>query len=74
LQSRPAFADASLRLSAREGIVEMAGRERKCFIVSIPLPAEQSIRLLFAETGEIARIELPQDYVLMEPMIHGVLN
>ena len=52
----------------------MAGRERKCFIVSIPLPAEQTIRLLFAETGEIARIELPQDYVLMEPMIHGVLN
>ena len=74
LQSRPASADAALRLSAREGIVEMAGRERKCFIVSLPLPAEQSVRLLFAETGEIARIELPQDYVLIEPMIHGVLN
>ena len=52
----------------------MAGRERKCFIVTMPLVAGQSARLLFAETGELARIELPQEYVLLEPMIHGMFQ
>ncbi|MBL9130853.1 MAG: hypothetical protein JNG86_06630 [Verrucomicrobiaceae bacterium] len=63
----------SFRLSAREGSIELAGRERKCFVVTAPLPGGQEVRMIFGETGELARIELPQDYRLLEPMIHGMI-
>jgi hypothetical protein len=29
--------------------------------------------MIFAETGELARIDLPQDYRLIEPLIHGMI-
>lgn len=72
-EKTPAAASETL-FTAHEATVEMAGRERKCFIVTMPLVAGQSARLLFAETGELARIELPQEYVLLEPMIHGMFQ
>jgi len=61
------------RMTAREGAVTLAGRERKCFLVSVELPGSQKIRMIFSETGELARIDLPQDYQLLEPMIHGMI-
>lgn len=64
---------STFAVRAREGSLEIAGRTRKCYLVLIPLPGSQEIRLIFGETGELARIELPQDYVLLEPMIHGML-
>lgn len=60
-------------VTAREGTVSLAGRERKCFLVSVELPGSQKVRMIFSETGELARIDLPQDYRLIEPMIHGMI-
>lgn len=59
--------------TAREGGIELAGRERRCFLVTAPLPGGQQVRMVFAETGELARIDLPQDYRLIEPLIHGMI-
>lgn len=64
---------STFAVTAREGSIELAGRTRKCYFVLIPLPGSQQIRMIFGETGELARIELPQDYVLLEPMINGML-
>lgn len=62
-----------MQVTAREGTVDIAGRERRCYLVTVPFPGSPDIRLIFSETGEIARIELPQDYRLIEPMIHGMI-
>lgn len=63
----------AFHFTAREGGIVLAGRERRCFLVTAPLPGGQQVRMIFAETGELARIELPQDYRLIEPLIHGMI-
>lgn len=64
----------TLKLVAREGVMTLAGRERKCFVLTLPLIGQQQVKMLFTEAGELARIELPDDYVLLEPAIHGLQN
>ena len=32
------------------------------------------VKMIFTEAGELARIDLPDDYVLLEPTIHGLQN
>lgn len=59
--------------TAFEDEVVLKGRKRRCFRVTAPLPGGQMLGMVFAETGELARIDLPQDYRLIEPMIHGVI-
>ncbi|MBE7496114.1 MAG: hypothetical protein HS117_14315 [Verrucomicrobiaceae bacterium] len=72
--TKTASADSPvLRLTAREGSLELAGRERKCYLVTAPLPGDQEIRMIFGETGELARVDLPQGYRLLEPLIHGMI-
>ncbi|MFM2169188.1 MAG: hypothetical protein RIS79_3559 [Verrucomicrobiota bacterium] len=66
-------AGEEFHFTAREGGIELAGRERRCFLVTAPLPGGQQVRLVFAETGELARIDLPQEYRLIEPLIHGMI-
>ncbi len=61
------------QITAREGIMLIAGRERKCFLVYMPMPGGQQVKMFFSETGELARVDLPQDYHLYEPMIHGLI-
>ena len=68
---RPHVHRPTVRVRRRRG--PLAGRERKCFLVSVELPGSQKIRMIFSETGELARIDLPQDYQLLEPMIHGMI-
>lgn len=59
--------------TAREGGIDLAGRVRRCFLLTAPLPGAQRIRIIFAGTGELARIDLPQDYRLIEPFLHGMI-
>ncbi len=60
------------RLHAREGLMPLAGRERKCFVLMLPIFAQHEVTLLFTEAGELARIDLPDGYSLLEPTIHGL--
>jgi hypothetical protein len=59
-------------LSARKGVMTLAGRERKCFILTLPVIGSHEVKMLFTEAGELARIDLPDDYSLLEPTIHGL--
>jgi len=61
-----------MKLQAREGRMLLAGRERKCFVLTLPLFAQQEVKMLFTEAGELARIDLPDGYSLLEPTIHGL--
>lgn len=60
------------RLKAREGLMPLAGRERRCFVLTLPIFGPHEVTLLFTEAGELARIDLPDGYSLLEPTIHGL--
>ena len=59
-------------LHAREGLMMLAGRQRKCFILTLPILGMHEIKMIFTEAGELARIDLPDDYALLEPTINGL--
>lgn len=59
-------------LQAREGMMDLAGKQRRCYIVSLKVLQMEEIRVYFTEVGELARIELPQGYRFVEPMMHGL--
>ena len=60
------------QLQAREGILVLAGRERKCYVLTLPVLGQQELKMIFTEAGELARIDLPDGYSLLEPLIHGL--
>lgn len=61
-----------MQLKAREGVMELAGKQRKCFIVSLQLLNTYQIAAYFTEVGELARVDLPEGYQLLEPLMHGL--
>lgn len=63
---------SDMKLQAREGILLLAGRERKGYVLTLPVLAQQEVRMIFTEAGELARIDLPDGYALLEPLIHGL--
>lgn len=67
----PTKADET-QLQAREGILVLAGRERKCYVLTLPVLGQQEVKMIFTEAGELARIDLPDGYALLEPLIHGL--
>jgi len=71
--AQPDQAD-TLKLQAREGMMVLAGRQRKCFVLTLPIMGMYEVKMIFTEAGELARIDLPDDYVLLEPTIHGLQN
>ncbi|TDU63199.1 hypothetical protein EI77_04407 [Prosthecobacter fusiformis] len=62
----------AMPLKAREGIMELAGKQRRCYIVTLDVLQMEEVRLYFTEVGELARIEFPQGYRFIEPMMHGL--
>lgn len=63
---------AASPLTAREGVMDLAGKKRRCYIVTLKVLQTEEVRIYFTEVGELARIELPQDYRFIEPMMHGL--
>ena len=67
-----AVAPGATALHAREGVMTLAGRERKCFVLTLPILGSHEVKMIFTEAGELARIDLPEGYSLLEPMIYGL--
>jgi hypothetical protein len=61
-----------LTVQAREGLMDLAGKPRRCFVVLMTLFGLYEIQALFTEVGELARVDLPQEVTLKEPLIHGL--
>ena len=60
------------QVKAREGAMMLAGKRRKCYVLQMQFLGLYEIKVLFTEAGEMARIDLPQGYHLLEPTIHGL--
>jgi len=61
-----------VELQAREGLMDLAGRDRRCFVIRLKVFEMYEVQALFTEVGELARVDLPQGFVLKEPLIHGL--
>lgn len=62
----------AMQIIAREGTMDLAGRQRRCHILTLRLMQVHEMRVFFTELGELARVELPDGYRLLDPMIHGL--
>ncbi len=60
------------KLKAREGQMDLAGKRRRCYVVELPLVPGNDMKMYFSELGELARVEMPYGYRLIEPMMHGL--
>lgn len=63
---------STMRLQAREGRLDLAGKQRRAYIVTASLMEGYEARLYFTELYELARVELHGGYRLIEPMMHGL--
>lgn len=70
--SKNSVQSGGTQLQAREGLMTLAGRERKCFVLTLAIFGQHEMKMIFTEAGELARIDLPDGYSLLEPLIHGL--
>jgi hypothetical protein len=61
-----------LSLTAREGSIKLAGRDRKCFVMTIRMGEAIETEAVFTEVGELAMVRLPEGYQLLEPTVFGL--
>ena len=66
------FASRLAQIKAREGLMTLAGKLRKCYVLQMQIMGMYEMKAVFTEAGELARVDLPQDWQLLEPMIHGL--
>lgn len=59
-------------LHAVEGDMELAGKRRPALRLSLDLPGLGIVRAWFTGGGLLVRAELPGNYRLVEPLIHGL--
>jgi hypothetical protein len=71
LSGGPGFA-GSAQVKAREGTMTLAGKGRKCYVLQMQFMGLYDIKMLFTEAGELARVDLPQGFHLLEPTINGL--
>jgi len=64
--------EPQLRMTAREGLMDLAGRSRRCYVIRITAYDLYEVQAIFTEVGELARVDLPQGFCLREPLIHGL--
>ncbi|TLD68226.1 hypothetical protein FEM03_23755 [Phragmitibacter flavus] len=66
--------DQWLTLTAREGSMNFGGQRRQGYVVEAiaTLMAQWKVKAFFTEVGELALVDLPEGYRVMEQLIHGL--
>lgn len=65
--------DAGLvKVTAREGTMTFAGQMRRGYVVEFSVMERWKARAFVTEAGELAVVDLPEGYRLVEPIIHGL--
>ncbi len=58
---------------AREGIIILAGQKRKGYVLEFTVMDQYRAKAYFTEVGELALVELPDGYRMLEPVIYGLV-
>lgn len=59
-------------ITAREGTLKLAGRARRCYVVTVEAVAGWQANLYLTELGELVRVDLPGGWQLIEPMMDAL--
>lgn len=70
----PATGDAAglIHVTARESVMSFAGQKSKGYTLDFSVMDRWKARAFFTEAGELALVDLPDGYRLVEPVIHGL--
>lgn len=61
-----------VKVNAREGAMNLSGQKRKGYVLELSFMDRWKIKAFFTEVGELAVVDLPEGYRLVEPIIHGL--
>jgi hypothetical protein len=61
-----------IQLQAQEGVIHLAGKPRKGYILTLSLMGFYQAKAFYTEVGELTRVELPQGWSLMDPLLEGL--
>lgn len=64
--------ETAVQMTAREGVSTLAGQRRKSFQLVISLLGLVESTAHFTEAGELAKVDLPGDLRLLDPIIFGL--
>ncbi len=64
--------ETAIKLTAKQGWLMLANQRRKGFQLTFNLLDLAEARAMMTETGELARVELPQQMELQDPIIFGI--
>lgn len=60
-----------IQMQAHRGTMQLAGEDRKSMLLTLSLLGFYQAKFYYTEAGELARIELPQGWLLLDPMLLG---
>jgi hypothetical protein len=61
-----------IQLTANDGRMDLAGSPRRCQVVTFAVFGLYQAKAFFTEAGELARIDLPQGYQFIDPLLSGL--
>jgi len=67
-----ANAEGLIRMKSREGILVLAGQKRRGYVLEFTIMETYQAKAFFTEAGELALVELPNGYRLLESTIHNL--
>jgi len=66
-------AEGLFKTRAREGVIMLAGQKRNGFVIEFTVMDQYRAKAYFTEVGELALVELPDGYRMLEPIIYGLV-
>jgi hypothetical protein len=64
---------STFNVKSREGLIKLAGQKRKGYVIEVGFMDRYNLKAFFTEAGELALVELPEGYRLLEPVIYGLI-
>ena len=68
-----AFAEGALQLTAREGVVMLAGQKRRGYVMELKIMDQNRAKIFFTEAGELALVEMTDGWRALDPIIYGLV-
>jgi len=68
----PDDASSLMKVNARQGAMNLSGQKRKGYVLEVSFMERWKVKAFFTEVGELAVVDLPEGYRLVEPVIHGL--
>lgn len=61
-----------IQVQAESGIISMAGKQRSGLLLTLALMGFYQAKAFYTEAGELTRVDLPQGWQLIDPLLAGI--